>query len=72
MHVPIIPEMPVCSWLCTSTHPTIFRYAHAYPGHDIKGEYPVEELLEQLHSKKITAVVGRVEFVPVLAIPDSC
>ena len=36
-----------------------------YLGHEIKGEYPVEEILKQLHEKKITAVAsGRAEFGP--------
>ena len=36
-----------------------------YLGHDIKGEYPVEKLLKQLQTNKITAVAsGRAEFGP--------
>ena len=36
-----------------------------YLGHEIKGEYPVEKILKQLHEKKITAVAsGRAEFGP--------
>ena len=38
---------------------------HAYLGHDIQGEYPVEELLHELTTNKITAVAaGRAEFGP--------
>ncbi len=38
---------------------------HAYLGHDIEGEYPVDEILRQLHTRKITAVAaGRAEFGP--------
>ena len=36
-----------------------------YLGHNIKGEYPVENILKNLQSKKITAVAsGRAEFGP--------
>ena len=36
-----------------------------YLGHNIKGEYPVEKILKNLQSKKITAVAsGRAEFGP--------
>jgi len=38
---------------------------HAYLGHNIEGEYPVEQLLKQLQTKRITAVAaGRAEFGP--------
>ena len=37
----------------------------AYLGHNIKGDYPVEKILKQLHKKKITAVAsGGAEFGP--------
>ena len=36
-----------------------------YLGHDIKGEYPVEKILQKLQSERITAVAsGRAEFGP--------
>ena len=38
---------------------------HAFLGHDIKGKYPVEKILQELHSRKITAVAsGPAEFGP--------
>ena len=41
------------------------EFTHAFLGHDIPGEYPVEEILEDLHEHKITAVAsGRAEFGP--------
>ena len=41
------------------------EFTHAFLGHDIPGEYPIEEILEDLHEHKITAVAsGRAEFGP--------
>ena len=41
------------------------KWPGPYLGHEIKGEYPVEKILKQLHEKKITAVAsGRAEFGP--------
>ena len=38
---------------------------HAFLGYDIKGKYPVEKILQELHSRKITAVAsGPAEFGP--------
>tara|TARA_B110000046_G_scaffold64379_1_gene71856 strand:+ start:10345 stop:11829 length:1485 start_codon:yes stop_codon:yes gene_type:complete len=38
---------------------------HAYLGHNIEGTYPVNNLLKELHTNKITAVAaGRAEFGP--------
>ena len=38
---------------------------HAYLGHNIKGEYPVEEILHELKTNRITAVAAnRAEFGP--------
>jgi len=41
------------------------NFDHAYLGTDIPGPYPIEEVLEDLHEHKITAVAsGRAEFGP--------
>ncbi len=41
------------------------EFTHAFLGADIPGEYPIEEILEDLHEHKITAVAsGRAEFGP--------
>ena len=38
---------------------------HAFLGHNIRGEYPVEKILQELHTRKITAVAsGPAEFGP--------
>jgi len=41
------------------------EFKHAYTGHDIPGDYPVETIVRELKNKKITAVAcGRAEFGP--------
>lgn len=41
------------------------EFTHAYTGHDITGDYPVEAVIRELKDKKITAVAsGRAEFGP--------
>ena len=42
-----------------------FDMTHCYTGHNIEGEYPVEQILQRLDQDKITAVAwGRAEFGP--------
>jgi carbamoyltransferase len=44
---------------------TFIKFDHAYLGHDIVGDYPIENVIGQLLEKKITAVAcGRAEFGP--------
>jgi carbamoyltransferase len=41
------------------------EFSHAYAGHNIPGEYPIEAIIQELKDKKITAVAsGRSEFGP--------
>ena len=66
VHVPANPGDAGSAIGCVLAHRKEFMYMdHAFLGHDIEGEYPVEEILEQLHTRKITAVAaGRAEFGP--------
>jgi len=66
VHVPANPGDAGSAIGCVLAHKKQFMYMeHAFTGHDIKGEYPVEKLLEQLHTKGIAAVAaGRAEFGP--------
>lgn len=42
-----------------------FDFAHCYTGHNIEGEYPVDQIIQRLLQEKITAVAwGRAEFGP--------
>ena len=51
---------------CVLAHKKEFMpFTHAYTGHNIEGEYPVEEVIQELLDRKITAVAaGRAEFGP--------
>jgi carbamoyltransferase len=51
---------------CVLAHKKEFmEFDHAYLGHNIEGEYPVEQVIRELLDKKITAVAaGRAEFGP--------
>jgi carbamoyltransferase len=66
VHVPANPGDAGSAIGCVLAHQKQFlEMPHAFLGHDIKGEYPVDKILKQLHSKKITAVAsGRAEFGP--------
>ena len=66
VHVPANPGDAGSAIGCVLAHRKEFMYMdHAFLGHNIEGEYPVEEVLEQLHTRKITAVAsGRAEFGP--------
>ena len=66
VHVPANPGDAGSAIGCVLAHTKEFlEMPHAFLGHDIQGDYPVEELLEQLHKNKITAVAsGRAEFGP--------
>lgn len=66
VHVPANPGDAGSAIGCVLAHKKQFMYMdHAFLGHNIQGEYPTDELLEQLHTNKITAVAaGRAEFGP--------
>ena len=66
VHVPANPGDAGSAIGCVLAHRKEFMYMdHAFLGHNIEGEYPVEKVLEQLHTRKITAVAsGRAEFGP--------
>jgi carbamoyltransferase len=66
VHVPANPGDAGSAIGCVLAHRKEFMYMdHAFLGHNIEGEYPVEKILEQLHTRKITAVAsGRAEFGP--------
>ncbi|RPG99504.1 MAG: hypothetical protein CBC78_001880 [Candidatus Pelagibacter sp. TMED118] len=66
IHVPANPGDAGSAIGCVLAQTKQFlEMPHAFLGHDIQGEYPVEKLLEQLHTRKITAVAsGRAEFGP--------
>ena len=66
VHVPANPGDAGSAIGCVLAHRKQFMYMdHAYLGHNIEGEYPVDEILRQLHTRKITAVAaGRAEFGP--------
>ena len=66
VHVPANPGDAGSAIGCVLAHKKEFMYMdHAFLGHNIEGEYPVEKVLEQLHTRKITAVAsGRAEFGP--------
>ena len=51
---------------CVLAHKKEFmEFPHAYTGHDIKGDYPVEQLLQELLTTGIVGVAaGRAEFGP--------
>jgi carbamoyltransferase len=51
---------------CVLAHRREFmEFPHAFTGHEIVGEYPVDEIIDELKTKKITAVAaGRAEFGP--------
>lgn len=51
---------------CVLAHKKEFiPFTHAYMGHNIEGEYPVEEVIRELCERKIAAVAaGRSEFGP--------
>jgi carbamoyltransferase len=66
VHVPANPGDAGSAIGCVLAHQKQFlEMPHAFLGHEIKGEYPVDTILKQLHSEKITAVAsGRAEFGP--------
>lgn len=66
VHVPANPGDAGSAIGCVLAHQKQFlEMPHAFLGHDIKGEYPVDKILKQLHTRKITAVAsGRAEFGP--------
>ena len=51
---------------CVLAHKKEFmEFGHAFTGHNIEGEYPIQKVIAQLKTKKITAVAaGRAEFGP--------
>lgn len=51
---------------CVLAHKKEFmEFPHAFTGHEIVGEYPIDEIINELKTKKITAVAaGRAEFGP--------
>jgi carbamoyltransferase len=51
---------------CVLAHKKEFmEFGHAFTGHNIEGEYPIQKVIAQLKAKKITAVAaGRAEFGP--------
>ena len=66
VHVPANPGDAGSAIGCVLAHWKRFMpMDHAYLGHEIKGDYPVEKILRQLHTRKITAVAsGRAEYGP--------
>ena len=66
VHVPANPGDAGSAIGCVLAHWKKFMLMdHAYLGHEIKGDYPVEEILSELHTRKITAVAsGRAEYGP--------
>ena len=66
IHVPANPGDAGSAIGCVLAHTKEFlEMPHAFLGHEIKGEYPVEKILQKLQNEKITAVAsGRAEFGP--------
>lgn len=66
VHVPGNPGDAGSAIGCVLAHWKQFMYMdHLYLGHNIQGEYPTDELLNELQTKGITAVAsGRAEFGP--------
>ena len=66
IHVPANPGDAGSAVGCVLAHTKQFlEMPHAFLGHEIKGEYPVEKILHKLQKDKITAVAsGRAEFGP--------
>ena len=66
VHVPANPGDAGSAIGCVLAHWKKFMLMdHAYLGHEIEGDYPVEKILRQLHTRKITAVAsGRAEYGP--------
>ncbi len=66
VHVPANPGDAGSAVGSVLAHTKQFMYMdHAYLGHNIEGEYPIDKIIRQLQTKKITAVAaGRAEFGP--------